>query len=102
MSHGDRFELGIIEPGYFMGMTFLIIPAFATSSKFNLMFMPGFNQKTPFSCLALQDLSEAVAGVTEQQSFKDAVSGLLKVLTRGVREMHPKHGYGCREDAAIL
>jgi hypothetical protein len=92
----------IIAPGYFMGMTFLIIPAFATSSKLNLMFMPGFNRKTPFSCLALQDLSEAVAGVIGRQSFKDAASGLLKVPTRGAREMHPEDGYGCGEDAAIL
>ena len=52
--------------------------------------------------MALQDLSEAVASVIEQQLFKDAVSGLLKVLTRGVREMHPKDGYGCGENAAIL
>lgn len=66
------------------------------------MLMPGFNQKTPFSCLALQDLSEAVASVIEQWSFKDAVSGLLKVLTRGVREMHPKDGCGCGENATIL
>ena len=72
----------IIEPGYSMGTTFLIISAFAASSEFNLTLLPGFNQKTPFSCLALQDLNEAVAGVIEQRPFKDAVNGLLKVLTR--------------------
>lgn len=90
----------IIEPGYFTGMTFLTISSFAISSEFILILMPGFKQKTPFSYLALQDLSETVASVIEQRSFKDAVSGLLKVLTRGVREMHPEDG--CGENAAIL
>ena len=92
----------IIGPGYFTGMTFLTISAFAISSEFILILMPGFKQKTPFTCLTLQDLSEAVAVIIEQRSFKDAVNGLLKVLTCGVREVHPKEGYGCRENAAIL
>ena len=57
----------IIEPGHFMDTTRPSISAFATSTEPELVFMAGFNPKTRFSCLALQDLGEAVARIIEQR-----------------------------------
>lgn len=57
----------IVQPSHLMDMMRPSISAFATSTEPELVFVAGFNPRTRFSCLALQDLGEAVALIIEQR-----------------------------------
>jgi uncharacterized protein YbjT (DUF2867 family) len=57
----------IVQPGHFMEMMEPSVSGFAASSEPEHVFMASFSPKIRFSCLALQDLSEAVARIIEQR-----------------------------------
>jgi uncharacterized protein YbjT (DUF2867 family) len=57
----------IVQASHFMDMMRPRVSAFATSSEPEHVFTASFSPKTRFSCLALQDLGEAVARIIEQR-----------------------------------